>query len=87
MTKEMLTFTLSKEPDEAIAFMAAARQMTVPEFSETGLYMIWGIQKQTERFQSLPEDPAVDTGRIVKKTGKRIPARLSPKVPAWRRSG
>lgn len=81
MTKERLTFTLSKELNEAITLLAAARQMTVSEFLETRLYMIPEIQKQIERFQNLPEDPIIDTKKIEEKTGKKIPARLSPKAP------
>lgn len=81
MTKERRTITLSKELDEAIAFLASARQMSLSELLETRLRMIPEIQKQIERFQNLPEDPIIDIKRIEGEIGRNIPSRLSPKSP------
>ena len=84
MTKERRTVTLSKELDDVIAFLASGRQMNLSEFLETRLRMLPEIQKQIERFQNLPEDPIIDIKKIEKKTGRRIPARLSPKLSTKR---
>ena len=64
MTNELHLFTLSKELDEAIAFLATAKQMSLSEFLETRLRMNPEIQKQIERFQNLPEDPIIDIKKI-----------------------
>jgi hypothetical protein len=86
MTKERRTITLSKELDEVIAFLASGRQMNLSEFLETRLRMLPEIQKQIEAFQNLPEDPIIDIKKIEKKTGRKIPGRMSPKSPAKARN-
>ena len=80
MTKERRTFTISKELDEAIAFLATAKQMSLSEFLETRLYMNEEIKKQIQRFQNLPEDPIIDIKKIEGEIGGKIPARISPKA-------
>lgn len=59
MTKERRTVTLSKELDEVVAFLASAKQMTLSEFVESRLRMNQEILRQIEKFQNLPEEPAV----------------------------
>lgn len=66
MTKQRRSFTLSKELDEAIDFLATAKQMSLSEFLETRLRMNPEILKQIERFQNLPEDPIIE----IERTGK-----------------
>ncbi len=81
MTKERITFTLSRELYEVIAFRASAKQMNLSEYLESRLRMLPEIQKQIEIFQNLPEDPIIDTTKIEKETGKKIPAKISPRPP------
>jgi len=80
MTKERLTFTLSRELNEAIAFLATAKQMSLSEYLESRLRMVPEILKQIERFQNLPEDPIIDIKKIEDKMGRKIPTRISPKA-------
>jgi len=80
MTKERRTFTISKELDEAIAFLATAKQMSLSEFLETRLYMNDEIKKQIQRFQSLPDDPIIDV-KIKDQISPDAPTRIFPKKP------
>lgn len=59
MTKERITFTVSKELYEVVAFRASAKQMNLSEYLESRLRMVPEILKQIEVFQNLPEDPIV----------------------------
>lgn len=78
MTKERRTFTLSRELDEAIGFLATAKQMSLSEFLETRLRMLPEILKQIERFQNLPEDPIIKIEGAEKITPD-TPTRIFPK--------
>lgn len=80
MTKERRTITLAKELDDAIAFLASAKQMSLSEFLETRLYMNEEIKRQIERFQNLPEDPIIDV-KIKDQMSPDAPTRIFPKKP------
>lgn len=77
MTKERRTITLSRELDEALAYLASAKQMSLSEFLETRLYMNKEIQEHIEQFKNLPDDPIMD----VKKNEGRISDKIPKKIP------
>jgi hypothetical protein len=80
MTKERRTITLSRELDEALAYLASAKQMSLSEFLETRLYMNKEIQEHIEQFKNLPDDPIIDV-KIKDQMSPDAPTRIFPKKP------
>ncbi|MGQ0771836.1 MAG: hypothetical protein ACT4NT_03600 [Nitrososphaerota archaeon] len=79
MTKERRTITLARELDEAIAYLASAKQMSLSEFLETRLYMNKEIQEHIEQFKNLPDDPIIDAKKIEGRISKKIPSKTPHK--------